>query len=380
MAELSEYKITMVTLDSPPPIGSSTNTVFEPWYRQNSFTMSGARVSTVAVLDDDPNFEVPRYSTDLEQFLVSDTAFGPDLVAAGNRLSVFRGSIIKDADGNRFLANFPFINGTRGSFGNMVGGRKAILVTPLPVTDASTGKTTFPKFDVNATFSYVSEKGFGNGYASVAYAPQAAICFTAGTMIETMFGAQAIETLSAGDMVLTRDNGFRVLRWIGSTLLDRGRLDLQPHLRPILIRADALAPGFPSRDLRVSPQHRVLVRSVIARRMFGEDEILVAAKHLLGLPGIEIVNPALGVSYHHMLFDDHEVVRSNGAWTESLYTGPEALKAVSGAARREILALFPHLSDPGFRSTGARRLLNGREGRKLAQRHVKNSRQLVNEA
>ena len=105
MAELSEYKITMVTLDSPPPIGSSTNTVFEPWYRQNSFTMSGARVSTVAVLDDDPNFEVPRYSTDLEQFLVSDTAFGPDLVAAGNRLSVFRGSIIKDADGNRFLAD-----------------------------------------------------------------------------------------------------------------------------------------------------------------------------------------------------------------------------------------------------------------------------------
>ena len=74
------------------------------------------------------------------------------------------------------------------------------------------------------------------------------------------------------------------------------------------------------------------------------------------------------------------MVRSNGAWTESLYTGPEALKAVSGAARREILALFPHLSDPGFRSTGARRLLNGREGRKLAQRHVKNSRQLVNEA
>ena len=129
MAELSEYKITMVTLDSPPPIGSSTNTVFEPWYRQNSFTMSGARVSTVAVLDDDPNFEVPRYSTDLEQFLVSDTAFGPDLVAAGNRLSVFRGSIIKDADGNRFLANFPFINGTRGSFGNMVGGRKAILIS-----------------------------------------------------------------------------------------------------------------------------------------------------------------------------------------------------------------------------------------------------------
>ena len=244
MAELSEYKITMVTLDSPPPIGSSTNTVFEPWYRQNSFTMSGARVSTVAVLDDDPNFEVPRYSTDLEQFLVSDTAFGPDLVAAGNRLSVFRGSIIKDADGNRFLANFPFINGTRGSFGNMVGGRKAILITPLPVTDASTGKTTFPKFDVNATFSYVSEKGFGNGYASVAYAPQAAICFTAGTMIETMFGAQAIETDVVGvampvlGLALGHDPAERrfVAQREGANLHQaRLRPVVQAHLKPELL-------------------------------------------------------------------------------------------------------------------------------------------------
>ena len=34
-------------------------------------------------------------------------------------------------------------------------------------------------------------------------------------------------------------------------------------------------------DLTVSPQHRVLVRSRTAQKVFGTDEVLVAAKQLL---------------------------------------------------------------------------------------------------
>ncbi|WP_199257775.1 Hint domain-containing protein [Paracoccus binzhouensis] len=206
---------------------------------------------------------------------------------------------------------------------------------------------------------------------------QGAPCFCRGTLIETPNGPVAIETLAAGDLVMTRDHGPQVLRWIGSTRLSALQLLRAPHLRPIRIRAGALGAGRPVCDLLVSPQHRILVRSSIACRMFGAAEVLVAAKQLLVLDGIDIAANFDQVEYYHMLFDRHEVVISNGAETESLHTGAEALKSVGPAAAAEIFALFPELRDKDFRPEAARVLPSGRRGRKLAMRHLQHRRPLV---
>lgn|GEM_PF-4767040 len=56
--------------------------------------------------------------------------------------------------------------------------------------------------------------------------------------------------------------------------------------------------GSPSQDLLVPPQHRVLVRSKIAQKMFGTNEILVAAKQLLAIEEIEPVHVDM-VDYVH---------------------------------------------------------------------------------
>lgn len=204
-------------------------------------------------------------------------------------------------------------------------------------------------------------------------------CFAAGTMIETDRGPVAVESLSAGDLVRTRDHGLQPVRWIGSRQLGAAELSRSAHLRPIRIRAGALGPNAPLNDLLVSPQHRVLVRSKVALRMFGAMEVLVAARHLLELDGIEAAADVTDVEYFHFLFDQHEVVYSNGAETESLYTGPEALKAVGPAARDEIFTLFPELRDRQFDglSPSARPLPGGRQSRKLAGRLGKNNRSAV---
>ena len=81
--------------------------------------------------------------------------------------------------------------------------------------------------------------------------------------------------------------------------------------------------------------------------------------------------PAGGITYFHLLFDRHEIVMSDGAWSESLFTGPQALNSVSDAARREIFALFPDLA-AGLAPQPARRLLTGREARQLADRQRRN--------
>ncbi|WP_244936035.1 Hint domain-containing protein [Paracoccus siganidrum] len=202
-------------------------------------------------------------------------------------------------------------------------------------------------------------------------------CFTRGTLIETASGPVAVEDLKVGDLVRTRDNGLQPIRWIGSRKLGRAGLAAKPNLRPIRIRAGALGTGTPSADLLVSPQHRILVRSRIAQRMFSTAEVLVAAKQLLQLDGIEIADDLETVDYFHILFDRHEVVYSNGAETESLYTGPQALAGVGKAAREEIFALFPTLAETEDEPQAARLLPSGRQARKLAVRHLQHGKSLV---
>ncbi len=204
-------------------------------------------------------------------------------------------------------------------------------------------------------------------------------CFARGTLIETGHGAVPIEELAPGMLVMTRDHGLQPVRWIGSRFVDAEVLEANPNLRPIRIAASALGKDCPRRDLIVSPQHRILVRSKIAQKMFGASEVLVAAKQLLQITGIDIAEDLPEVEYFHILFDQHEIVLSEGAETESLYTGPEALKSVGRPALVEIFALFPELRErPQYElPPGARLLASGRMGRKLAVRHAQHRKALV---
>lgn len=203
-------------------------------------------------------------------------------------------------------------------------------------------------------------------------------CFTAGTYIDTPEGPRAIETLRPGDLVLTR-NGAQPVRWIGARRLEASVLETAENLRPIRIAAGALGAGLPAADLLVSPQHRMLVRSKIAEQIFGAREVLVAAKHLTALPGIAPAEVA-EVTYLHILFDGHEILCANGAETESLYLGEQALLALGPAARREIAVLFPELFEADAIIAPARRLLSGRMGRILAARHFRDAQVLVERA
>jgi hypothetical protein len=204
-------------------------------------------------------------------------------------------------------------------------------------------------------------------------------CFARGTLIQTESGSIPVEALRVGMKVTTRDNGAQEVRWIGSRVLGGRSLAAHPNLRPVRISAGALGMGLPERDLVVSPQHRVLVRSRIAQKMFGCAEVLVAAKQLLQIEGIDIAQDIDSVEYFHILFDRHEIVLSEGAETESLFTGKEALQSIGASAREEIFAIFPELRDRAEDELpeGARLLASGRSGRKLAVRHAQHNKPLL---
>jgi len=231
------------------------------------------------------------------------------------------------------------------------------------------------------SFTGAATQGAGNRLLIDPFSPEIVDvhvpCFTSGTLIRTASGDKQIEDLVVGDTVTTADHGEQVVRWIKSRTIDSAGLRAFPNLRPVRISAGALGGGLPVQDLLVSPQHRVLVRSKIAATMFGEIEVLVAAKHLTDLPGIAIADDVTEVTYWHFLCDAHEVVFANDAPAETLYTGAVALMSVGLAAREEIFTLFPELRTAVDRPCGARMMLTGRQGRKLAERHAKNVRTLV---
>ena len=92
-----------------------------------------------------------------------------------------------------------------------------------------------------------------------------------------------------------------------------------------------------------------------ASLLFGEDEVLARACHLVGRPGIaEVIRPS--VTYLHLMFDRHEIVMGDGAWSESFQPGDRSLGGLGAASRDEILRLFPALaSAEGTRAYGAAR-------------------------
>ncbi|WP_022706546.1 Hint domain-containing protein [Paracoccus zeaxanthinifaciens] len=197
-------------------------------------------------------------------------------------------------------------------------------------------------------------------------------CLTRGTMLRTPAGEVAVETLRPGDLVETLDDGPQPLRLMLSRRIGPVELARHDDLRPVRIAADAMAPGQPAADLHVSPQHRMLVRSRVAARMFGGPEVLVAARKLTELPGIDSDERATEVEYFHLVFDDHQVVFANGAPTESFYPGPMGLAALSPEARAEFEAVFPDFG--GMRP--ARPIPPGGRQRGLVRRHARNGRPL----
>ncbi len=158
------------------------------------------------------------------------------------------------------------------------------------------------------------------------------ICFASGTRILTASGERPVETLRPNDMVWTADNGWQPLRWHG-----RRSVRTLPGDGPVRIRAGALGN---TRDLIVSPQHRMVAAGPAVTLAFGTEEVLVAALHLVD--GQYITVEAAGqVTYHHLLFDRHEIIFAEGIASESFHPGVQAEELLTMAQRTEIRQLMP---------------------------------------
>ena len=182
------------------------------------------------------------------------------------------------------------------------------------------------------------------------------ICVARGTLIHTPDGPQYVETLREGDMVLTLDDGAQEIRWIGSR-----KVSALGENAPIRFAAGAIGNY---RDLYVSPNHRMLVTGAKAELLYGSDEVLVAAKHMVDDRRVQRI-PRKEIEYFHFLFDRHQIVFAEGAPTESLFPAQHALNAVEEEARAEIIRIFPELAVQDCIGQLSRPEVTGREARAM---------------
>ena len=146
--------------------------------------------------------------------------------------------------------------------------------------------------------------------------------------------------------VVTRDNGLSRIEWVGRRTVSYEELESDIELRPILLRANSLGEGRPTRDMLVSPSHRFLVAPDQAFLAIEEDEALVAARLLVDHWHIRKAE-MLGVSYIHILCDQHQIILADGVWTETFHPDDQTMRGMGNSQRRELNELFPDIETIG---------------------------------
>ena len=184
-------------------------------------------------------------------------------------------------------------------------------------------------------------------------------CFVRSTVIKCKHGNIPVEDIRVGDKIATADNGYQTVRWVGSTTVPA-----MGKLAPITFRKGALGN---TRDLKVSPQHRMLVTGWKVELLFGEAEGLVPAKSLVNGDTIFWSNGGT-VEYFHIMFDQHELIWAEGILSESFYPDSMFVEYFHRETLSEFKELFPERGKSGTPAQDfVRPILRATEARAFSQ-------------
>lgn len=165
------------------------------------------------------------------------------------------------------------------------------------------------------------------------------------TPVDTPAGPRPVSALLPGDRVCTADDGDRIVLW-------QGRINAPGvgGFRNVRFRAPCF--GL-AQDLVLRAAQPVAVGGTDVQYLFGEDEVLVEARHLVnGHGAVWDAGVTLGAS-HGIVLDRPSLIRAGTFWAESLYLG--------ALARNPALA---QTTAPGALAEAGRMPLHARRARR----------------
>lgn len=140
----------------------------------------------------------------------------------------------------------------------------------------------------------------------------------AGTRLRTPDGARAVEMLRPGDVLCDVDRAPVTVLGVARRVLSAGVLAMRPDLRPLRLRRGSLGDGMPRRDLRLAPQHRLLLRGVVLEALLDEESVLAPVGHLvdgLAVSAEAVTGPVL---YHQVTCDRPAILVAEGVPVEGV--------------------------------------------------------------
>lgn len=155
-----------------------------------------------------------------------------------------------------------------------------------------------------------------------------------GTMIATEEGPQPIDWLRPGDRVLTRDNGYQQLLWLGSHTMPR-RAPAQT--RPLVLEAGCFGAALPERSLIVSPGTGVLLAGQELELWFGESEMFAQARH--AAPEAEASTGRQPL--YSLLFAAPEVILAEGMWVAAVHSDAAYISLLPDRVRGALAPRLP---------------------------------------
>jgi hypothetical protein len=126
-----------------------------------------------------------------------------------------------------------------------------------------------------------------------------------GTKIVTALGFQAIETIEVGARVVTFDNGLQEVRAVRREPLWSAEGGCPRAMQPLFVPAGAIGNA---QDMVLLPHQAVLIESAAAKAELGDGFVLMQAKDLEGVCGIERISPQAPAHVVTLEFDNDEVV------------------------------------------------------------------------
>ncbi|WP_306155175.1 Hint domain-containing protein [Roseovarius sp. MMSF_3281] len=167
-----------------------------------------------------------------------------------------------------------------------------------------------------------------------------------------------VQELRAGDIVRTLDFGFQTVFWVGSHVLTNYHGHKQVRFAPGSIgNADTIL---------VAPNHQLMLWHPAAEDLFGVNEILVEARHLVN--ETDVINVATTTTeFFQILFSRHQIIFADGVPSASLYVNSRALGSYDPEHRNEWVKALPDLQDTYMNRYGStvRRVLSEQEVRML---------------
>ena len=131
-------------------------------------------------------------------------------------------------------------------------------------------------------------------------------CYRRGTLIEVARGQKQVEALNIGDKVRTASGALRPIKWIGRRSYGGRFIMGRKDILPVCFKSGALADNVPARDLWVSPNHAMYLKSV-----------LIEAKDLINGVSIVQAERVETLEYFHIELETHDVIIAEGALAES---------------------------------------------------------------